>query len=147
MLAPNARIPIVNIATKLRLSTKTIITRIRNLEKRKIIIGYKTVFDLEKLGYQYYKVHFRLQNVSLEGKKEFKYFIKTHPNIIYDDEVLGGDDLEIELQVKDATELRKILQDTKERFGKMIKEHKTMLYYIEHKYLFLPVDLGNHKDL
>jgi len=141
IIVSNSRVSLVDMATKLKLSTKTIISRIKDLERKKIIIGYRTVFDLEKLGFQYYKVHFQLHNVSHDGKKEFKSYIKSHPNIIYDDEVLGGDDLEIELQVRDAIELRKIIEEIKERFGKMIKEYKTMLYYKEHKYLFLPIKL------
>ncbi len=141
LLAPDARISMTDIAIKLKLTAKTVIARIKLLEKKKIIIGYKTVFDLEKLGYQYYKIQFKLHSVSAEGKKEFKGYIKAHPNIIYDDEVLGGEDLEIELQVKDATELRKIIEDIKIRFGKIISEYKTMLFYKEHKYLFLPVKL------
>lgn len=139
LLSPNARMSIVDISTKLGLTTKTIINRINNLEKKKIITGYKTVFDLEKLGYQYYKLHFKLHNVSIELEKKFKGYIVSHPNIVYDDEVLGGDDLEIEIQVKNALELRKILEEIRQKFGEIIRDYKTMLYYKEHKYLFLPV--------
>jgi DNA-binding Lrp family transcriptional regulator len=139
LLAPNARLSIINIADKLDLNEKTVISRIKKLEAKKIIIGYKTVFDLEKLGYLYYKLHFKIHNSSKELIRELKSYIKIHPNIIYDDEVLGGDNIEIELQVKDTNELRKIIDEIKERFGKIIGDYFTLLFFKEHKYLFLPV--------
>lgn len=113
--------------------------RIRSLEKRKIIIGYKTAFDLEKSGYYYFKVHFRMHNVDKKKIEKFKSYVKMHPNIVYDDEVLGGDDFEIEIQAKDNSELRIIIQKIKIGFAAIIKEYKVMQFYKEHKYLFLPV--------
>jgi len=138
-IAPNARIPIIELASKLRLTSKTIITRLKSLEERKIIMGYKTVFDIEKIGYQYFKIYFKVHNTTKERKNEFREYIKAHPNIIYDDYVLGGEDFEIEVQVKDIADLRKIIEDIKANFTEMIQDYRTMLFYKEHKYLFFPV--------
>ena len=91
------------------------------------------------MDYQYYKIHFNLHNV-IENKIEaFRVYVKNHPNIIYYDEVLGGDDFEIEVQLKSDEELRKLIDNIKDNFSNMIKGYKTMLYYKEHKYLLLPV--------
>jgi len=141
LLAPNARISIIEISRKLKITPKTTINRIKALEQKKIIIGYKTVFNLELLGYQYYKVLFRLHNVVSEKLQQFKRYIKVHPNIVYDDEVLGGDDIEIEVQVKDNNELRALINDIKLKFADMIKSYKILLFYKEHKYLYLPVKI------
>ena len=141
LLAPNARISIIEISRKLKITPKTTINRIKALEQKKIIIGYKTVFNLELLGYQYYKVLFRLHNVVNEKLQQFKRYIKVHPNIVYDDEVLGGDDIEIEVQVKDNNELRALINDIKLKFADMIKSYKILLFYKEHKYLYLPVKI------
>jgi len=141
LMAPNARISIIDLSSKVKLTPKTIIERIKQLEKKKIIVGYKTIFDLEKLGYEYFKVHFRLNNVTKEKEKKFRAYVKTNPNIIYDDEVLGGDDFEIEIQVKDLNELRVILDKIYKEFAEIIKEHKIMRFYEEHKYLFLPIKI------
>lgn len=141
LLAPNSRISIIEIAHKLKITSKTAIARIKNLENKKIIIGYKTVFDIEKLGYQYFKIHFNLHNLTEEKRKEFKSFVKNHPNIIYDNEVLGGDDFEIEIQTENSISLRKILEQIKSEFSKIIKNYKILNFYKEHKYLFLPVKI------
>jgi len=139
LLAQNSRISVLEIAKKLKISAKTASSRIKNLEKNKIIIGYRTMFDLEKLGYQYFKVHFNLHNLTDKKEKEFRSFIKLNPNIIYDNEVLGGDDIEIEVQVKTIQDLRGLLDKIKKRFAEIIKNHKYMVFYKEHKYLFFPL--------
>ena len=100
LMAPNSRISILDISKKLNLAPKTVTLRIKELERKKVIIGYRTLFDLEKLGYQYFKVHFNLYKVTKDKERKFRAYIKQHPNIIFDNEVLGGDDFEIEVQVE-----------------------------------------------
>ena len=47
----NARLSARQLALKLGMSTVTILSRIKKLEKEKIIQGYTTIIDHEKLGY------------------------------------------------------------------------------------------------
>jgi Lrp/AsnC family leucine-responsive transcriptional regulator len=138
LLAMDSRISVVDISSKTSLASKTIIHRIKQLENKGVIVGYKTVFDLEKLGYKYFKAHFRLNNVTKEKEKKFRTYVKSSPNIIYDDGVLGGDDFEIEIQIKDLNELRSLLEDIYSEFAEIIKEHKIMQFYEEHKFLLFP---------
>ncbi len=51
-LTKNARQSYRQIARKLRVSTGTVLTRIRRLEELGIIRGYTIMLDTEKLGYQ-----------------------------------------------------------------------------------------------
>ena len=113
LLAPNSRKPIFEIANELKLSPRTIAYRIRDLEKRRIILGYRIVNDYGKLGNSYYKIHINHHTKKKEKIKEFKQFIFMHPNIIYDNEVLGGHDIEIEAVVKSQAELRRLINEIK----------------------------------
>ena len=49
LLSKNARISIVDIAQETSLTSKTIINKIKRLEKDKIVVGYRAEFNLEKL--------------------------------------------------------------------------------------------------
>ncbi len=139
LLAPNSRVSVVEIAKKLNLTAKTVSAKIKQLEEKKVIVGYRTMFDLEKLGYQYFKVHINVQNMTDENETLIKSFIKQHPNIVYDNEILGGFDIEIEIQVASLNELRGILNDMKQKFSNVINNYTYMLFYKEHKYLFFPL--------
>ncbi len=139
LLAQDARLPVIEIARKLLITPKTAAKKIRELEKKKIIVGYRTLFDLEKLGYQYFKVHISLKDLDEKKEKQIKSYLKQHPNIVYDNEILGGFDLEIEIQVPTLNDLRTILDEMKGLFSGIIKNYTYMLFYKEHKYVFFPL--------
>lgn len=137
-LSKNSRIPILDISEKLKMTPKTISLRIKQLEKNKIIVGYRTMFDIGKLGYEHFKIHFNLYNLTEQKIKGFKDYIESHPNIIYDNEVLGGDDIEIEIQTKSLEDFRKILNEIKNKFSEIIKHYNYFTFYKEHKFVFFP---------
>ena len=73
-----------------------------------------------------------------QKERDFRLFIKQHPRVIYDNEVLGGADFEIEIQVESLIQLREFLNEMKEKFSDIINDYSTMLFYKEHKYIFFP---------
>ena len=139
LLASDARKSVVEIAQKIGMTPKTVAVRIRTMEKKNVIVGYRTLFDLEKLGYQYFKLHINLQNAERKDIKRFRTYVKQHPNIIYDNEVLGGDDLEIEIQTKTLEDFRGIISEIKKQFAPIIRSYKHMTFYKEHKSVFVPL--------
>jgi len=136
ILTENARMPVIEIAQKLRVTEKTVISRIKNLEKKGIIIAYRTILDRDKIGYRYFKVSFILTSLTKEKSKEFQEYIRSHPNIICREETLGGDDFEIDLEVKNIKELREVIADIREKFGEIIVDYQILHIYEEHKNLF-----------
>jgi Lrp/AsnC family leucine-responsive transcriptional regulator len=140
LLVPNSRISILEMANKLDLSPKTVSYRIRNLEKRKVIVGYRLMLDLEKLGYLYYRMHIKLRRINKEKENEFRSFVFRHPNIVYDNIALGGPDLEIDIQVESVEKLRSVIKEIRDKFISIIENYEILEYYKEHKYLTLPVE-------
>lgn len=138
ILTLNARASLVNISRQLDLSAKTVAARIKNLEKRGIISGYSALFNIEKLGYIYYKIYFNLQNTSLPELKKLDQFILNHPNIVYRDYVIGGHSCEIEAQVKNEKELRNLIDEMKKEFSSIIRSYEVLHYFKEHKMLSMP---------
>jgi DNA-binding Lrp family transcriptional regulator len=134
----NARTPILEIAGQIGFSSKQISHRIKNLEKRKIIIGYRTMFDLQKIGYLYYRLHIKVKNLTPEKERLFRNFAFEHPNIIYDHYSICGSDLEIDIQVENVEKLREIIQQIKDNFSLIIQEYEILHYLKEHKYIYIP---------
>lgn len=138
MLAKDARIQVTEIAKQLNITAKTAARRIKDLERKNVIVAYRTSFDLNKLGYKYFKLHIDLNSVTGRSKTMFHAYAKQHPNIIYDNRVLGGDDIELEIEAASLEELRSIIDDIKKRFGKIITSYRYMIFYKEHKYVLFP---------
>jgi len=138
ILTKNARESIVSIASKLKISAKTASAKIKSLEKRQIIRGYTALFNMEKLGFSYYKIYFDFQNTSPEKIKKLDGFIISHPNIVYRDYVISGHSCEIEVQVKNEKELRDLIDEMKKEFSPIIRSYEVLHYFKEHKMLSMP---------
>ena len=138
LLSKDARRSIIDMAKESKLTPKTVIANIRKLEEKKIILGYRTEFNLDKLGYKYYKVHISTFNITPEKIKELNQYIERNKNIIYYDKVLGGYDIEIEIQMENEDKLRDLIDDLKKHFSGIIKDYDILNYYKEYRLRFFP---------
>ena len=115
LIAENARIPLIEIAEKLNVDDRTIAFRIKQLEKKKVIQGYRVNLNLAKIGYEYYKVNFILDDYSkydlLQG------FCESHENVIYIDKTLEDLDFEIDVEIKSKEDLVKLIDEIKKKFN------------------------------
>jgi len=136
LLADNARINIVEISSKTGISPTNINFRIKELIRKGIIVRFKVLLDLEKIGFYWYKVEMQLEN--FEVKNEMLGYFRNHSNIVYAYETISDNDLEFELEVESYEKFREILEEIRQRFGKDIKKYHYMLWFKEHKFLFMP---------
>ena len=134
----NARIPVIEISKKVGLSAKQVSARIKRMENTGIIVGYRTMFDLQKLGYLYYKLIIKVKNLTPEKRRAFRQFAFSHPNIIYDHASICGPELELDIQVESVEKFRELVQNVKDRFSDIIQEHEVWHYLKEHKYIYMP---------
>lgn len=131
IIADDARIPAIEIAKKLNVSPLTISNNIKQLKQRNILLGFKTKFNLDALGYACYKVNFNLKDFS--RYPEMVAFGKKHPNIIYLDESIGFADLEIEIAVESHQRFQEILEEFSEIFDEDIIDYEYFVYSKIHK--------------
>lgn len=142
MLANDARTPLLAIANELSLTSKAISYRIGQLRKKGVIQGFRSRFQLEMLGYSYYKIFIYLHSLDNEKIGRLRSFLRQHPNVLIVSEILGGGDLEVEVQVRRRDEFREFLLDIRERFSDIIRTTESMTAIEEHKFNYLP---SNHQ--
>lgn len=138
LLSENSRLQTINIAKKLKISTQTITQRIKKLKKEKIIIGFGITLDLNKIHYNYFKIHLNFKNFSQKRVESLIFFSKQHPNIIFTNEIIGGSDLELDVFAKDRLELQKIINYYKYNFNDIIKNIEILQYFEELKHNHFP---------
>jgi Lrp/AsnC family leucine-responsive transcriptional regulator len=134
----NARMPIQDISRKVGLSAKQVSFRIKRLEERKVIVGYRTMFDLEKLGYLHYHINMKVKNLTKEKETEFMAFSFNHPNILYTHYSICGPDLEIDAEVENVEKLRELVTEIKDRFASIMQEYEILHYLEQPKYVYMP---------
>ncbi|MDD5650392.1 MAG: Lrp/AsnC family transcriptional regulator [Candidatus Nanoarchaeia archaeon] len=135
-LAENARKPIINIASELKQSVRIINYRIKQLEKSKIILGYKIAINYEKLGIIFFKTFVYLDNPNEERIKSLIRYLGQNKNIIHHVKVLGNWDLEPEFEVQSESEFNKILQEMKDQYSDIIKDIEIITILKEHKFVY-----------
>ena len=141
LLGDDGRMPLVEIANKLKISADSARIRIKKLENSGIIQNYVLVLDNSKIGQSDYKVMFKTQNMAEERKKDFFSFCKSQPNIWFFDIALGIFDLEINAEVEDITKFREIISEIKEKFSDIIKEYYILNMWKVYKFNFYPMEV------
>ena len=136
LIAPNARMNAVDISQKTGISVSNVNYRIKKMVKNKIITDFRVIIDLEKIGYYWYKIEMQLDNLNI--KKSMLEYFHQHPNIVYAYETISDNDIEVEIEVISYEKFREILDEIRNLFGKNIKKYHHLLWYKEHKFLFMP---------
>jgi DNA-binding Lrp family transcriptional regulator len=127
LLSKNARMPLIEISSKLKIPERTVAFRIKRMEKNKIIQGYRVNIDLEKIGYEYYKINMVLNDFQ-DYDRLFE-FSSNHPNIVYFDRTITDLDFEIDVEVKNRHELLKLLEQIKANFSIRSTEILSLKHY------------------
>ena len=141
LISENARINSVEIASKLKISPNTILSRIKEMEKQGIIQGYKPLIHLEKINFSSYKALINLHNLTEQKEKEIVNYLKSNVNIVGVIKLVGLWDFEIEFEVEDREQMLKLTRDFRDKFKEVIKEFEILPLFHEYKYNFFPGDL------
>ncbi|MCX6778357.1 MAG: Lrp/AsnC family transcriptional regulator [Candidatus Micrarchaeota archaeon] len=140
ILVADARTPTVEIAKKTGLSPKSVDSRIKLMKDSGVIVNFRTIFDLGKLGITYYKVNFSLRSLDKDKVKSLKEYAHLNPNVVYDNETLGGWDFEIDVQTFGDEEFESFMDEFRTRFSNVIRSYEILKFRKEHKFVFLPTE-------
>jgi len=121
LLVSDARMPTVEIAKKLNSNVTTIHSRIKRLVDLKVILGFTVELDLDKIGYQVWKVDFYLSEYT-KINQIIKY-IAENPLLLCVDYTIGYADLELEINVRNINQLHDIIEDLHSKFPKIIRNY------------------------
>ncbi len=136
LINENARITLLELAQKLKMTAAGVKYKLKNLEKEKVIVAYKLLLDSKKLGYQYYKVDLELEDQKIVPS--LNQYIKDHPNVIYRNITVGGSDFEFDCEFSSDEEFYKFLTNLRSLFPGKIR---SQFYYRAlkiYKYSYFP---------
>jgi len=136
-LSINARLPITDLAQNLNLTRDIVTYRIKKLMKGGLIQGFRTSFDLEKLGYSYYKILLTFKNIKEQKEKELISYCRFNKNIVQYIKLIGNWDAEIEVEVNDDKKLHSLLLEIRNNFSDIIRNYNLIKVY-EHKLNYFP---------
>ncbi len=136
LLAQDSRIPTLDIAKKLNITTITTTKRIKRLIELGVILRFHVTINWDIIGYKWFKVDLNLKDYN-KIHQIIKY-LETNPHLSYIDKTFGYADLELELIVKNVDQLNQIIEDVSSKFPKMIRSYTYFSVAKSHKWVDMP---------
>jgi DNA-binding Lrp family transcriptional regulator len=120
------------IARKVRLSKDAVRYRIARLENEGYIQYFMTLLNSMKLGYDWYRTFFKLQNITLKQEEELISWLKKRASWIT--RVEGKWDLNTGIFCKDVYEYRDLINRFLQQYGAYIQDHDVAIVTREWTY-------------
>jgi len=111
---------LVNLAEKFNMTPNGINERIKKLEKKEIILGYKTKINYEKLGYIQSHIFINTNNMDSELYKKIKAFLKQDGRTSWVAKYMGYCNIEFRCNTESIKELYKLKRKIKNEFKEKI---------------------------
>jgi len=137
-LCENARTSAVDIASDLKLSSDTIIKRIRKLEKQNILTRYRLEINNSEMSQIHYKVFIYLNDLSKEKVNSFLEHCRMQERIFYIITSFGEWDIELDIEVSNVNEFKGIMMDLTNKFSDIIRDYSYLTVYKVLKFNMLP---------
>ncbi len=133
-LAIDSRVSSVDISGKLKISADSVIRRIKKMEKSGIIEHYMIFLNNAVMGQQYFKILISLHSMNRGKRQEMISYCHSNPNIIYIVESVGPWQMEMDVEVKNMADFRKMINDFSNKFTEVINDYSVLNVYDEYKF-------------
>ena len=120
----NARIPVTQLARKLRQSREKINYRIGRLLEEKVIRKFVCVINPAKLGYDIYKLYFKFQNMSKEKEREAIGWLVRNAYVYWLATCQGPWDLNITIFARNISHFEEVMSEFTSRYGQYIQNQE-----------------------
>lgn len=135
-LSDNARASLVEIAKNLSISIVTARYRLKNLIAKKIIIGFRSIFNLRFFGREYYKVDLWFRK--FDRAKEITQHILSHPSVVYTERSLVTSDLEFDVEIENFGKFIEMMDSFRAKFPEDIRDYKYYSLVKNYKTSYVP---------
>lgn len=135
-IAANARMPLIEIAKNLELTSMAVKYRMKQLEKNKVILGYRPMINFSLFGYEYYKVDLYIEDMKILSTLEE--FVKQNSNVTFIDRTIGGSDFEFDIEIESLGELYALIEKIKARFPGILRTYEFYKAKEILKYVYMP---------
>jgi len=126
-LEKNGRAKIIDIAEQTELSAELVLYKLKQLHKKRIVLGTRIIFDLEKMGYFLGILKLKIKHLSEKTKQEIFDFCKQHKFINALSFGIGEHNCFIQIFYKQEKQFRDSLKEFLEKFQNEIHESEIIL--------------------
>jgi DNA-binding Lrp family transcriptional regulator len=138
IIVNNARMPVTEIAKRMKTTARIITYRLKNLRKEKIILIHRIFLNLNKINWIYCKALIKFRNLTKEKYNQFLQHCHYLKNLTYSIDCIGSWDVELDFEIKDFNTFHKILLEIRDKFADIIKNYDFIIVMNEDKLDYYP---------
>ncbi len=139
ILTNNARLQVTEIAKLLKTTPRVIAHRMKSLERKKIILGYRVHLNPKAMNKIFCKAIIYLQHTTKEKLDNFVSYASSLPNAIWPQRVMGAWDFELDLELESYEHFQEVLAELKEKFPNVIRDYEFCIVSKEFKFDIFPM--------
>lgn len=125
-MAGNARISTLELVEKTGLSIDSIRYRLRQLERKGMIMRYVLILDFEHYPCQFFRTFISFQKYSEDLYEKMWEYLKNHPNVTRTTLTFGRYDLVIDTEMFSSQENRQFMLELRDKFADLISHYDTL---------------------
>lgn len=144
VITNNARMSVTDIAKRLKTTSRIVRYRMKEMEKKSIILAYKAQLDPRKMGNVFCKAIIYLSSTTKERLQQFINYCNSLPQAVWPQRVIGNWDFELDFEIESYDKFQDIILDIKENFSDIIRNHEFAIVSKEFKLDMFP---GAYKQI
>jgi DNA-binding Lrp family transcriptional regulator len=134
----DARTPIMDIANSLDMEPEVVDKKIKDMQKKKVILSYRVDLDLSHFNRAYCKSFVYLTKSSKEEEERLLDYCFRHPEITLMVKCVGPWDFEIEAHCHSMNEFTEMMNDIRNRYPNLVRNFEAIVINKESGTYFSP---------
>jgi len=136
-LTKDARMSFVKIASNVGVNYKTVQERIKRMEEKHLILGYRLVVHPRAIGYSSHMLFLKVPKYNRKLERTLYEFL-NHPNVVFVVKHLGTWRIGIEIETPSERDFQDFLIDLRTMFSEIISEYETFPIFKDCKMNYFP---------
>jgi Lrp/AsnC family transcriptional regulator for asnA, asnC and gidA len=142
----NSRTPMVELAKKIGIDAEEVERRIKEMQKKGVILSFRTDLDLKQFGRTYCKSFVYMTKSSKEEEERLLDYCFRHPDVTGVVKCVGPWDLEIEAQAKSFDSFTEMMNDIRNHYPHVVRNFEGIVINSESGVTFAPREKVVSKD-
>src|SRR3989338_3748654 len=137
-LLENPKTRMTFLAKNSQMNIKTAISLFKDLQKRKIIRGFRYTLDNTALGISKFRLFLRLHNLTADREGKLLEYFKQTKEIVQVNKTIGDWDMEVDIESLDKARIRFLSMQLREEFKELVEDFNLIEFCQIYKKSFLP---------
>lgn len=134
----NGTFQVTKLSQELKLNVRTVISKIRDLEKKEIIQGYTTFMHIYAIGLKFFKIIIYLSDFTQAKYTALVNFCKINSSVIHIIKSIGQWELEVEIETETVETVYDFIDRIKIEHPYTVRKIDLVIITKEHKLDFFP---------